>query len=63
VFTHLASRRIAVREVACRARGDATCTFVVVPDSRRDALESAILAGVSDVGAVVRGLKRDSLRG
>lgn len=63
VFTHLASRRIAVREIACKARGDATCTFVAVPDSRRSALEYSIGSGVSDVAAVVRSLKRDSLRG
>ena len=63
VFTHLATRRIAVREIGCKARGDATCTFVVVPDSRRTALEHAIESGVSDVSSVVRSLKRDSLRG
>ena len=63
VFTHIASRRVAAREITCTARGDASCTFVVVPDSRRVALESAIQAGTTDVGAVVRSLKRESLRG
>jgi photoactive yellow protein len=63
VFTHIASRRVVAREVTCKARGDASCTFVVVPDSRRSALESAIQAGLTDVGTVVRSLKRESLRG
>lgn len=63
VFTHLASRRIAVREITCKARGDATCTFVAVPESRRSALEYAIGSGVSEIALVVRSLKRESLRG
>ncbi len=63
VFTHLASRRIAVRELLCKARGDATCTFVAVPDARRSALEATIEGGQRDVASVVRSLKRDSLRG
>ena len=63
VFTHLATRRIVARELTCKARGDATCTFVVVPDSRRRALENALASGVTELETVLSGLKAGSLRG
>ena len=63
VFTHLAARRLAVREVLCRARGDASCSFVAVPDGKRDALEAVIAGGERDIAAVVRTLQRESVRG
>lgn len=63
VFSHLASRRLAVSEVLCKARGDASCTFIAVPDRKRDALDAMIASGERDVAVVVRNLQRASVRG
>lgn len=62
VFTHLASRHLSVREVLCRARGDASCTFVAVSDGRREALEDLIAKGERDVASIARALQRRGSR-
>lgn len=62
VLSHVAQRRLIVRETYCAAappRGStkgAMCTFVAVGSRRRRALESAIEAGARDIDAIQRAL-------
>jgi photoactive yellow protein len=59
-ISHLASRRVAVREVSCQANGAPCCSFVLVAADRIGALERAIDEGASDVNAVREVLRRPS---
>lgn len=59
-ISHLASRRVAVREVSCRSNGAPCCSFVLVAADRTAALERAIAEGASNVSAVREALRRPS---
>jgi photoactive yellow protein len=63
VFTHLASRRLAVREVTCRARGDEACAFVAVPERRRHLLEDAARADERDLSKILARVTGEAPRG
>lgn len=56
-MSHLAGRRVVVREIACRAHGAGCCTFVLVANDRAAALDRAIADERTSVRAV-----RESLR-
>ncbi|MFO0611690.1 MAG: hypothetical protein U0414_03815 [Polyangiaceae bacterium] len=62
ILTHVAQRRLVVREVYCAAappRGStrgATCTFVAAGARRRRALESAIESGARDAESIQHAL-------
>lgn len=53
IFCHLANKLIVVRECACRSQGFDACSFVVVSQERRAALEEAIEAAEGDVPRVL----------
>lgn len=57
-LAHLASRRVVVREVSCRANGAACCSFVLVAADRSGALDRALAEGAVTVGAVRESLRR-----
>ena len=57
LLTQIAPRRLAVREVSCKAGGASLCTFVIVGEPRRAALEAALgqgIRGLEQVRAVLR---------
>lgn len=56
VFSHLARKRLAVREVACAAQGHARCTFAVVAEGKEARLEAAVLEADGDVPALLAAL-------
>jgi photoactive yellow protein len=57
VLTQVAARRLAVREVSCLAGGAGHCSFVVVADPRRAALEATLGKGVRGVEQVRAALR------
>lgn len=63
VFTHLGSRRLVVREVSCRARGDERCTFVTVPDKKRQTLEAIVESDERSLPSILARLAREGRRG
>lgn len=46
LMSQIGARRLTVREVSCKAGGASRCTFVVVAEPRRNALEAALAQGV-----------------
>jgi len=57
VFSHLARRKLSVREVACRSAGDAHCAFIAVSLDRENELARAS-DGERDVNRVMDRLRR-----
>lgn len=60
LFCHLANKLIVVRECACRSQGFDACSFLVVAQERKVALEAAIEAAEGDVPAALAALARRS---
>jgi len=58
VFSNLAGRRLVAREVACKAAGAPTCSFVLVAASRRATLDEALKKGNRGVDAMRAALLR-----
>jgi photoactive yellow protein len=58
LLSHVAERRLAVREVACRAAGASHCAFVVVAHERRKVVDTALREGVRGVDRVRESLRR-----
>ncbi len=52
VLSHVAQRKLTVREVACAAQGAPRCEMVAVGPSRREALDAAIAGGARGIVAV-----------
>lgn len=57
VMSHVAERRLAAREVACRAAGAPRCAFAVVAHERRRVVDQTIKQGLRGVEPI-----RDALR-
>lgn len=58
VLSNVAGRRLVAREVACKAAGAATCSFVLVASARRAALDEALKKGNRGVEAIRAALLR-----
>lgn len=58
LLSHVAERRLAVREVACRAAGEPACSFVAVAHERRKIVDAALRDGVRGVDRVRESLRR-----
>lgn len=63
VFSHLARKRLAVREVACAAQGHPRCTFAVVAEAKEARLEAAIQAADGDLEVLRTALAEGARRG
>lgn len=63
VFTHLASKRLIVREVLCRSRGDERCSFVAVPERKRPTLEALVAADERSLSTILTQLANEGRRG
>ncbi len=63
VFSHLARKRLAVREVACAAQGHPRCTFAVVAEAREARLAEASAQADGDVSALVAAFAGGAGRG
>ncbi len=63
VFSHLARKRLAVREVACASQGHPGCTFAVVSEAREAQLEAAAAQADGDVPALLAALRAGTGRG
>lgn len=59
-ISHLAARRVVVREVSCRSHGASCCSFVLVAADRAGALDRALTEGATTVSAVRESLRRPS---
>jgi photoactive yellow protein len=57
-FSHLASRKLACREVCCRAMGAGECEFVLVASERAAAVDRALEQGAKSLLAVRAALRR-----
>jgi photoactive yellow protein len=59
LLTRIAARRLAVREVSCRAGGAPHCSFVVVAHHRRSVLDAALSQGMRGIQPI-RGALRNT---
>lgn len=57
-FSHLASRKLIAREVACRATGAPACAFVLLAAERAANIDDALLNGVRTLADVRASLRR-----
>jgi len=53
IFSHVAGKRLASREVSCRAAGHDTCAFTIVGESRAASIDRALEEGFRGVSVVV----------
>jgi photoactive yellow protein len=57
VVEHLAQRLLCVRELSCCAQGHEACSFVVVSEARRAAVEAELARGVASIAALAEVLR------
>lgn len=58
LLSFVAQRRLAVREVACRAAGEPACSFLVVAHERRSIVDAALQEGTRGIDPVRASLRR-----
>lgn len=60
MFSHVASRRLSAREVACSSAGAPACQFVLTSHGRRRQLDAVTEKGVRGAAAVLAALRQDA---
>lgn len=58
VFSHVAARKLAAREIACVSAGSPVCRFVTLAAERRQSLDRALAGGQLGIDELVASLRR-----
>lgn len=58
ILSHVAGRRLAAREVACRAGGAERCSFLVIAHAKRGEIDKILVTGARGVTAVREALNK-----